>query len=362
LSSAPWIKETETRVIGIDPGTASFDFFGMERDKVIIDTTVPVPEVAQNPKVLLDTVRSVFPLDMIVGPSGYGLPVTPIGDMTEKELALMVPDAKSIPLCGGIRAAVRRMKESGFPVYFSPGVIHLPTVPRYRKANKMDMGTADKVCCGALAVKDQAELYGLDYGETSFILAEVGYAFNAVIGVSGGKIVDGLGGSAGGPGFIALGNMDSELAVRLGRFPALVLYSGGARDMSGRDDLTPEELAHDPERYASAWNMLLESVAKGVAAMKVSVPQPREILLSGRLSRIPEIYQALEAKLSQFGRVRRLGRRAAVAKEAAEGAYIIGEGLSGGKYQGIIDSLELKGASGTMYDYVLLKGVRVDRP
>ena len=350
------------RVVGIDPGTGSFDFFGMEGDAVIIDTTVPVPEVAQNPKVLLDKVKSVFPLDMIVGPSGYGMPLTSIRDITKRELTMIVPDDKSIPLYDGIRMVVRLMQQEGFPVYFSPGVIHLPTVPRYRKANKMDMGTADKVCCAALAVRDQAELYGLDYRETSFILAEVGYAFNAVIGVSGGKIVDGLGGTAGGPGFITVGNMDSELAVRLGEFPGVVLYSGGARDMSGREDLTPEELAHDPERYASAWNMLLESIAKGVAAMMVSVPKPREILLSGRLSRIPEIYQALEARLSPFGRVRRLGRRAAVAKEAAEGAYIIGEGLSGGKYQGIIDSLELKGASGTMYDYVLLKGVRVDRP
>jgi len=75
------------RVIGIDPGTGSFDFFGMEGGKVILDTSVPVPEVAQNPKVLMDTVRSVFPLDMIVGPSGYGLPPTPIKDITEKVTA-----------------------------------------------------------------------------------------------------------------------------------------------------------------------------------------------------------------------------------------------------------------------------------
>jgi len=350
------------RVIGIDPGTGSFDFFGMEGDEVIIDSTVPVPEVAQNPRVLLDTVRSVSPLDMIIGPSGYGMPLTPIKDITERELTMMVPDDKSIPLYDGIRMVVRLMQQEGFPLYFTPGVIHLPTVPRYRKANKMDMGTADKVCCTVLAVRDQAELYGLDYRETSFILAEVGYAFNAVIGVSGGKIVDGLGGTAGGPGFITVGNMDSELAVRLGEFPGVVLYSGGAKDMSGREDLTPEELAHDPERYASAWNMLLESIAKGVAAVMVSVERPREILLSGRLSRIPEIAQALETRLARFGKVRRLGRRASVAKEAAEGAYIIGEGLLGGSYQGIVDSLELKGASGTMYDYVLLKGVRVERP
>jgi predicted butyrate kinase (DUF1464 family) len=55
----------------------------MEGEKVILDTSLPVPEVAQNPDVFLDVVRGVFPLDMIVGPSGYGLPVTPISDMTE---------------------------------------------------------------------------------------------------------------------------------------------------------------------------------------------------------------------------------------------------------------------------------------
>jgi len=350
------------RIAGIDPGTGSFDFFGMEGDDVILDTTVPVPEIARNPKVLLDTVKRVFPLDIIIGPSGYGLPVTPIGDITEQELTMMVPDDKSIPLYDGIRMVVRLMQQEGFPLYFTPGVIHLPTVPPYRKTNKMDMGTADKVCCAALAMRDQAERCGIDYAETSFILVEVGYAFNAVLGVSGGKIGDGLGGTAGGPGIITVGNMDSELAVRLGKFPGVVLYSGGAKDVSGREDLTPEELAHNPERYASAWNMLLESVAKGVAAMMVSVEQPREILLSGRLARIPEIYQALASRLARFGEVRRVERRARVAKEAAEGAYIIGEGLSGGRYQGIVDSLELKGAGGTMYDYIRLKGVKVERP
>jgi len=231
------------RIVGIDPGTGSFDFFGIDGEKIILDTSVPVPEVAQNPNVLVDTVRSAFPLDMIVGPSGYGLPLTQIKDITDRELTLMVPNDKSIPLYDGIRMVIRLMKDEGFPVYFTPGVIHLPTVPTYRKANKMDMGTADKVCCVALAIRDQAEHYGIGYNETSFILVEIGYAFNAVIGVESGKIVDGLGGTSGGPGFITLGSMDSELAVRLGKFPGIVLFTGGARDVSGKDDLAPEELA-----------------------------------------------------------------------------------------------------------------------
>ena len=350
------------RVIGIDPGTGSFDFFGMDGEEVIIDSTIPVPEVAQNPKVLLDTIKSVLPLDMIVGPSGYGLPLTPIKDVTERERTLMVPDDKSIPLYDGIRMVVWLMKDEGLPVLFTPGVIHLATVPTYRKANKMDMGTADKVCCAALAIRDQAERYGVDYGETSFILLEMGYAFNAVIGVDGGKIVDGLGGTSGGPGFITLGSMDSELAARLGKFPGIVLFSGGAKDVSGKDDLTPEEMAREQHKYSASWNMILESVSKGVAAMTVAVEKPTEILLSGRLSRIPEITQALMVRLSRFGKVCQVGRHADVAKEAAEGAYIIGEGLLGGKYKGIVESMELEKASGTYFDHILIKGVELEKP
>ena len=60
--------------------------------------------------------------------------------------------------------------------------------------------------------------------------------------------------------------------------------------------------------------------------MTVTVERPGEILLSGRLSRIPEIADILVVKLSQFGKVRTVRRQAGVAKEAAEGAYIIGEG------------------------------------
>jgi predicted butyrate kinase (DUF1464 family) len=226
----------------------------------------------------------------------------------------------------------------------------------------MDMGTADKVCCVALAIRDQAELYGLGYSQTSLILVELGFAFNAVIAVDEGKIVDGLGGTSGGPGFITVGSMDSELAIRLGKFPGVVLFTGGAKDASGRDDLTPEEMARERDKYSDSWNMMLESVAKGVAAMAIAVEKPREIILSGRLSGVPEIAEALKDRLSRFGEVRKMGRLAEVAKEAAEGAYIIGEGLMGGKYKGLVDSLELRGATGTMFDYVLLKGVVPERP
>ena len=51
---------------------------------------------------------------------------------------------------------------------------------------------------------------------------------------------------------------------------------------------------------------MLESIIKGVAAMMVAVDKPREILLSGRLSRIPEISEALVVKFSHLGKVHNL--------------------------------------------------------
>ncbi len=347
------------RVVGIDPGTGSFDFFGMDDDRVIVDATLPVPRVAAEPRVLLDTLEKLAPLDAVIGPSGYGLPVTPIRDMGERELDLMVPDDKSIPLYHGIRMVLRLMKQRGLPVYFTPGVIHLATVPGYRKTNRLDMGTADKVCCAALAIRDQAELLNIPPDETSFILAEIGFAFSAVMAVQDGRIVDGIGGTMGGPGFITLGGMDAELAARLGSFPGALLFTGGVRDASGDPTLTPERLAREPERYAAAWNMMLESLLKSIAAMTVAVERPREILLSGRLASIPELVDALRRRLARFGRVRRVNRRAAVAKEAAEGAFILGEGLLGGKNQPIVDAMQLRSAAGTMFDHILVKGVAV---
>ena len=77
------------------------------------------------------------------------------------------------------------------PVYFTPGVIHLKTVPAYRKWNKFDMGTADKVCCVALGIKDQSERLSISLEETSFIYVEVGYGFTATIAIEGGKLLMG---------------------------------------------------------------------------------------------------------------------------------------------------------------------------
>jgi predicted butyrate kinase (DUF1464 family) len=311
---------------------------------------------------LIDLLQSARPVDLIAAPSGYGLPLVPIEKFGDQErfLFTLVDERERgrIPVLGGMGKMIPLMKASGLPILFIPGVIHLPTVPAHRKANKVDMGTADKLCCLTLGIYDQARHYGIPYPETSFILAEVGGAYTAVMAVVGGKVVDGLGGTVGGPGYYSLGSMDGELAYLLGSFHKEVLFTGGAAFMTGRPELSPEQfadLAETDERAHMAWEALIEGVVKGVAAELVVVPQPREILISGRLCRTDKIRQELTRRLSNLGPVRRVEGFARVAKEAAQGAAIIADGLVGGRYAELVETMSIRGAAGTVLDYLYIR-------
>ena len=157
------------RVIGIDPGTKSFDLCGLDDEKIILDVSISTKDINKEPA-LLSSIIIETGADLVVGPSGFGIPVTNIKDIGERELFLMSlikkGDKKSLL---GLRASIKQMQDSNLPVFFIPGVIHLPTVPSYRKLNRIDMGTADKLCCAALGIRDQALRYKIGYNETSFI-------------------------------------------------------------------------------------------------------------------------------------------------------------------------------------------------
>src|SRR3990170_1353199 len=231
------------RVIGIDPGTKSFDFCGLDDDRVILDMTVSTGDIIKDPELISDIIIKTR-ADLVVGPSGYGIPVTRIKDIGDRELFLMSlikkGDKKSFL---GMRKSVSRLKQKGLPVYFIPAVIHLPTVPDHRKINKIDMGTADKLCCAALGIRDQALRYKKNYSETSFILLEMGFGYTAAVAVKDGKIVDGIGGSAGNIGFLSLGGMDAELAYLLGGFDKELIFRGGVEMLAKK----PEKLMENED-------------------------------------------------------------------------------------------------------------------
>ena len=218
------------------------------------------------------------PFELVLGPAGYGLPLVPVEQVGERELALMLLVREDEPEgrvgVGGMRSIIRALIAARLPLVFGPGAIHLPTIPDYRKWNRIDLGTADKVASVALGIADQAQRLGVDFAETSFVMLELGGAFSAALAVDGGRIVDGCGGSSGPIGARACGAMDAEVAYLIGAaLSKRTVFSGGALD--------------SPDGRLA----LEEGAAKAALALTVSAPAPREILLTGRLA--PRMVEAL---------------------------------------------------------------------
>jgi predicted butyrate kinase (DUF1464 family) len=349
------------RVAGVDPGTLSFDLCVLQDGEPAVEEVFETSSLGQDSSPLLGELARHGPYDLVYGPSGYGLPLVRAAAVGERELAEMVlvrPDETSADAgLGGMRSLLRALVRSGLPVVFGPGVIHLPTVPSYRKYNRIDLGTADKVCAAAYAIVDQAARRAITPRETAFVLLELGGAFSAALAIADGQIVDGMGGSSGPLGVRAAGALDGELAYLLA--PTLrkrTLFTGGALDPTGTGESTDIAALWTSAAHADGWMALLEAAAKAVRALIVSVPAPHEILVSGRLARLPEVTGALTAMLADIAPLVPLvpGRASA----AAHGAALLADGLAGGPNTDLVTRITLRGSSGTALDYLRVAGAQ----
>jgi predicted butyrate kinase (DUF1464 family) len=344
------------RVVGIDPGTVSIDLCGIADGALFLDRAIPTAEALADPRALVAALEAHAPLDLVAGPSGYGLPLVRPEDATDDalRLALLAAPGEAGGI-GGLRSLLRALAASALPVVLTPGVVHLPTVPAHRKVNRVDMGTADKLCAVALAIADQARRLGVAPGETSLVLLELGGAFTAALAVDGGAIVDGAGGSAGAMGARGAGALDGEAAFLAGRVEKAMLFRGGARDVAGSDRDVADMLGEPrTARERLARDAYIEGAAKVVAQMLVAVPRPREIVLSGRMARVAGVRCALERAMSAWAPVRPLGGFARVATEAAQGAALVADGLAGGAHAALVDAMRLREASGTVLDHLVV--------
>jgi predicted butyrate kinase (DUF1464 family) len=345
------------RVIGIDPGTVSIDVCGLEDGRVFLDRSLPTGAALAAPREFVALLQSSGAVDLIAGPSGYGLPLVAVRDLAERDLRLACLAAEGEPGgIGGLRSLMRLLADSMLPVVLTPGVVHLPSVPAHRKVNRIDMGTADKVCAAVLAIHQQAARLGCAAGKVSLVLLELGGAFTAAVAVVNGQIVDGIGGTSGPIGVRAAGALDGEVAFLAGEVSKGMLFQGGAATIAGTPDASPETIAAAASpRAALAWAALLESAAKAVAALWVAAPDATEVILSGRLARVPGVRGELERRLSRVnGRasIRRLDGLASTAKEGAQGAALLADGLAGGACAPLIDTLGVRQASGTVLDHL----------
>ncbi len=350
------------RVIGIDPGTISIDLCGLEEGRVFVDRSLPTADALASPSVLMTVLQAHQPLDLVVGPSGYGLPVTPARELTETDLTLAFLAAPGEPGgIGGLRSLVRALGASALPVVLTPGVIHLPSVPAHRKVNRVDMGTADKVCAVALALREHAARHRCPERDATFVLLELGGAFTAVIAVRGGQIVDGIAGSAGPLGARAAGALDAEVAFLAGRVEKRMVFEGGAVSIAGDPNGDLADLLASPAAAATtAVRAYVESIVKAVSAAGVSLMDEGtgaasfDVLLSGRMACMPALREELDRRLAPLTRVgvHLLEGFAATAKHAAQGAALLADGLAGGTSAPLVEALGIRDARGTLLDHL----------
>src|SRR5207247_214573 len=82
---------------------------------------------------------------------------------------------------------------------------------------------------------EQARRLERALSSVSLVLLELGGAFTAAVAVAAGRIVDGVGGTAGPLGFRAAGALDGEVAYLAGEVPKALLFQGGAAAVAGWD-------------------------------------------------------------------------------------------------------------------------------
>jgi predicted butyrate kinase (DUF1464 family) len=331
------------RVVGTDPGTSSLDLLLLVDGEVSDQARLTPEALRKDPGLLVATVSRWGPVDLIAGPSGYGLPLVNGDELTEHDLdqmSLVRTDQRGSGVgIIGFRAWVRALAGSAFPVVYLPGGVHLPTIPVHRKLNAIDLGTPDKVAVAALALR--ADRGGPsddgrpDRAAKAFAVVELGSAFSAALVVEGGRLVDAAAGTRGPIGLRSGGVWDGEVACWRSPLSKDDLFRGGLIDLG------PE----GPDAFR-------ESLIKHVAGLDAVTPFDR-LYLSGAGADRPKIAAAAIEALGRFGTVRPLaGLPGAWVKHAAQGAALLADGLAGGRHADLVASLELRAASGSVWDYL----------
>ncbi len=347
------------RVAGIDPGTKSIDVAVLEGDSVVAEESVDTLKLVEEPKYLVEVVESLEP-QVVGAPSGYGAPPTWSEEVIDQErfnyevLLLSSKEAVDQAIRAGVLGAgvykaladVNIALSSEAPrryrVLYLPAVVHLPTVPWWRKVNRIDMGTVDKLASAFLATYEES-LRGI----RDLVVLEAGFGYYGIIAVKDEAVVDGIGGTNASLGTLTAGAVDFEVVTQVGSWSRFDMAAGGIVELCGTPDLG--EMLSRPSCFDAA-NALLESMAKDVARVRLSSPRASTLVVSGRYS--GPVAKALAERLKCMDVVElRTLSGASRSKHAAQGYAAMAAGLVGVEpFASLAKSMRLAEACGTAVD------------
>ena len=349
------------RVLGVDPGTGSMDVVALEDEsnRILFASSMERWRITENPRVFFDLILGLHEehgFDAMTAPSGYGMPLKRVQDATVEDINeasfTHCRDLEEQHQIHGLRLLMLLYKESSLPAYFTPGAIHLPTVPEYRKLGRIDLGTADKIYTVAAALARLWVEHGIKPSEANMVVVEAGKAYTSGLLVEHGEIRDGIGGTMGWWGLRGAGLMDAETCYVLStlrpQMPKRYLFKGGIEDVG------------------SQWRsrMAGEAVAKTVAALLAAAEEEIDwIALSGRTTRIyrESVLRAVKKIASSLSSPPRIvfleDETPGEAKAGAYGAAVVASGIVGGRYDPIVESLKLRESRGSVFDYLTPWGI-----
>lgn len=321
--------------LGIDYGTKSWKVALLQEEKV-----EDLREFEDSLQVLsyLDEVVAKYPSLPIVLPSGFGIPLKKVQEIQEQDIFEMTLK-KGEPRELGLGKFLEILKTRNIRAYCIPAVKLLPSIPIYRKINKIDLGTSDKLCSIAFIEKtllEKASWKGsssqnVDFQGMDFLMLEVGYAFTCLLVVKDGQIIDALGGTAGCMGPKSRGSIDGELAYLYNFDTKAQIYSGGFLDLE-------EKFPGYGEK--AFWESLEKELLAFMHFYHMDL-----ILLTGRnkiwiQEKLADRYstQILQNDKEGF--------------ESAIGAAIIANGIEGGIFENIVTHLGIKEAHEHVLDWL----------
>ena len=121
-----------------------------------------------------------------------------------------------------------------------------------------------------------------------------------------------------------------------------MLFEGGAATVAG-EEYDDGRLARGTERpplAKTAWYAYMEGAVKAIAALLVSAPSAQEVVLSGRMAAVDRVRDDLTRRLATVGaaagRSIACAASRAIAKQGAQGAALVANGLAGGREAALV--------------------------
>lgn len=272
----------------------------------------------------VEDLTAIHPAAPLVLPSGFGVPVTRVEEIMDRDIAEMTL-RPGRPMADGLGQFLAEARRRALRAFCIPAVKLLPSVPSHRKLNRVDLGTSDALCAAAWAIHC-LEATGRPVAACDFLLLHTRPTARSLLAVREGRIVDGIGASAG-----PLGAGREALPADLGSVPARSADSRRPANSQSRDRGAGQ---------AALWEAIAKEALGLLGFHKLSEVVPTGVCRAEAIRALAERLPLRQLPPPPDG------------YEAALGAALIAAGLTGGPTALLVQHLGLWESRERVLDWI----------